>query len=199
MKNICAVLSNNLSERGVIDKSNEDIYAYGIEVMISTAADVLLTLAIGILLNSLLKTVCFFFILSCVRKFTGGYHAKTYFWCKSIYVATIFFVHYMSNFLEKVVSPFIITSAFMGFIAIIAVFAPVKNENKHLTKSQRKNSRILAVLATLIGLIICLVCSVRIVWLSSLILASWGVITVMMLPPAIINKKIKNKEISQNG
>lgn len=146
MEELCATFSGKLVENGVIEKENEDIYAYGLEVMLSTVFDVLLTLAIGLIFNKLSEVAIYFVTLVCIRKFTGGYHAKTYLGCKTVFAATIFVVLYTSNFLESAITPLIIVFGFSVVLTIVVMLSPVPNVYKTLSEQQRKNSRTFAIL-----------------------------------------------------
>ena len=74
------------------DKYPIEVYAYGIELLISTVITTLLITLAGILTNSFFECVIFQAAFSLIRVYTGGYHCMTYinvspypsfpiFWC----------------------------------------------------------------------------------------------------------------------
>ena len=71
-------ISEKLVEKNLVKNKDKDVYQYGIEVLISTAINIMLLLVIGIITKTVLLSICHFLILATIRTLTGGYHASTY-------------------------------------------------------------------------------------------------------------------------
>ncbi len=87
-KKVTAML---LRER-VIEKEYEEVYQYGMELLISTAWNLLLVIILGALFHQAGAGVLYFLILATVRTQAGGYHASTYFRCGCVYCITFLMV-----------------------------------------------------------------------------------------------------------
>lgn len=61
------VLENN-------EKDNEDIYAYGLEIIINSLISIISVLAIGILQHNFWYTVIYLTTYCSIRLYAGGYH-----------------------------------------------------------------------------------------------------------------------------
>ena len=68
-------ISEKLVEKNLVKNKDKDVYQYGIEVLISTAINIMLLLVIGIITKTVLLSICHFLILATIRTLTGGYHA----------------------------------------------------------------------------------------------------------------------------
>ena len=113
-----SVLAENPSFETTKDK---DVYQYGIEVLISTAINIMLLLVIGIITKTVLLSICHFLILATIRTLTGGYHASTYLRCEILGCVTYITIVLC---LEKVtqifcVSNWLIVCSLMGIITLI--------------------------------------------------------------------------------
>lgn len=100
---------------------DKDVYQYGIEVLISTAINIMLLLVIGIITKTVLLSICHFLILATIRTLTGGYHASTYLRCEILGCVTYITIVLC---LEKVtqifcVSNWLIVCSLMGIITLI--------------------------------------------------------------------------------
>ena len=66
-----------LLEYNEITDAEIDLYAYGIESVITIAINWSITLFLGIIFKQLIPTLIFSIIYIPLRSFAGGYHAKT--------------------------------------------------------------------------------------------------------------------------
>ena len=78
-----------------------DYYQYGVEITISSVLSVAAVLAIGILLHRFFASVLYLFLFMFIRRFTGGYHANTYFKCNITGCITFSSVILLSFLAEK--------------------------------------------------------------------------------------------------
>ena len=64
-----------LIENSIIETEENEVYQYGIEMVISTTIVILIVLCCGILFGELLSSIVFFIVFAFVRSSSGGYHA----------------------------------------------------------------------------------------------------------------------------
>ena len=108
----------------VIESENEQVYEYGLELLISTLLNGVIALVLALFSRTLWQCICFLVVFIFLRKSAGGFHAKTHLGCCSILAAVVF------------------------SIIMILRFAPLEHENKPITEKGkirlRKNSIVLA-------------------------------------------------------
>ncbi len=126
-----------------IDSELAEIYKYGIEISISTALNILLTMIIAFALGDPLCGIVFLGCMILIRSYCGGYHADSYFKCNCMMII-LFSVAYgigKTLFYFEIAELHIMSSVLMlGFIPIYA-FSPVKNKHKELSEKKAKKCR----------------------------------------------------------
>lgn len=137
---------HSISERIAVflfDKESNypfEIYTYGIELMISSLIGTTLVLFLGLISGYLLESIIFMLSLSLIRFFSGGYHAKTYLRCNSIFLISAILVflahHYYIQHLLMYNSIFTVSIFVVSFVVLI-IFAPVENENKIIEEHKK--------------------------------------------------------------
>lgn len=128
-----------LLKHNSIDESSIDIYQYGNEVIISSLIDVIIVIAIGVLFNELGQAVAFFITFFALRCFTGGYHANTYFKCKLVFVINILLVLCIIH-QQKLYNIYSLTLICLFSVIVVFALAPIDNNNKPLTKLEKKTN-----------------------------------------------------------
>ena len=152
-----------LVESGIVDKKEEEIYQYGIYLLLMTSITTLTILAIGILLRQMMITVVFLCSLMSLRHYTGGYHAQSYIRCFSISCLSYFFTLIMVVWVAPRIAD-VFWLVLMGLAALLIFrFAPLNSEKNPKTEEEmqlrRKYSYLSNVIFVLISIVIYLFCS----------------------------------------
>lgn len=115
-----------------------EVHRYGIEVILSTIIDLSLILFVGSISGMLMEAILFYFGFWIIRKYSGGYHCKTYFNCISLHVLTFMAftltVALFQNFYIKAITCMIGIGTFLWL-------SPIKNR-KFTRLSYSKYKRI---------------------------------------------------------
>ena len=93
-------ISHFLCKKKVIAEQEVEVYQYGFEILISTTLGLLITVAIGIVLNMFFLSVLYYVIFVMVRQWTGGYHADSYLKCNITFAGITFFTLGMTKIRE---------------------------------------------------------------------------------------------------
>lgn len=129
------------------DKYPKEVYIYGIELLISSAVSTIVIFLIGLLTNTFFESVVFLISFSAIRVYTGGYHSMTYLRCNIIsalsYVAIVVFLYLLKGFIAN---PIVMFSGYILTMLLAVIFAPVKHENKELSKEDTKKYKLLSLL-----------------------------------------------------
>lgn len=133
---------DSLMRNKKIEIEQAPIYQYGYEIFISSCITCAITIGLGAIMQCLFASILYFIIFALLRSICGGYHAKTYLKCNTIYAFTTFMV----LLAYKYVPDDKVTACHYCFLAlsiiITYIYAPVENENKPLTEAQKKYFRI---------------------------------------------------------
>lgn len=153
---VASCVVDSLIKAKKIKIEQASIYQYGYEIFISSCITLFIAIGLGIAMQCFLAAMLYFIIFAMLRSICGGYHAKTYLKCKTIYSFTTFIV----LFAFKYVPDDKVTACHYCFLAlsiiITIIYAPVENENKPLTLAQKKHFRIFSIVAVvLLALISC--------------------------------------------
>ena len=133
MRKITARIVRFFIESKVIDESDQEIYEYGLEILIENVMLTVFLLLSGVMIGKGIETCIFLFSFCWLRRFCGGYHANTKRGC---HIAT--FITYIA-FLLGIVAFYKVVNKYMYVIyfvclLIVTVYAPVQHKNKVLTE-----------------------------------------------------------------
>lgn len=130
-----------LIRKGTIQQEEQAVYEYSFEVLYSDLFYALIGLALALLLRGVLATLLFLAGFFTLRKFAGGYHASSYIRCHLLFacnqVAAILLFHLIPH---NVIFP-VVTAMLAASSVCVLVFAPVDNENRPFSGSERKYFR----------------------------------------------------------
>ena len=129
---------------GAVPAEDRDVYVYGLDVLISTAASVLCVLVIGILAGRLPVTLLFLACFIALRSVAGGFHASTHFRCFLImlgaYGAALLPVFFLTEgLLGRAALPMVAVS-----LAVVIALAPAPHDNRPVTPAKLKRFRVLS-------------------------------------------------------
>lgn len=132
-------IADFLLSQKVIKKQEKEIYVYGTQLVISSIINLLICITISLLLGELINGLIFFAIFSSLRRFTGGFHCKTFIMCNVVFSSVVALALLSNTFLGKVFENYVIVMVTANFNLIcILLFSPVYNENKKLTYIQKR-------------------------------------------------------------
>ena len=132
-------LTSKLLAQNVISGNLSDIYVYGFELLLSFLFSTSVILVMGIFFGRIFETITFLVVFISLRSFTGGYHAKKYWFCSAV----TFSIFGVILFLSKYAQISLLLYALFGLIGIviIAITVPIESPNKPLSNDQKKKYR----------------------------------------------------------
>lgn len=144
---ISTAFTQKLISHGAIQIDEFDLYVYALFILITHIIFCTLTLILGLMLNIFLESVIFHFSFSLIRKYAGGYHAKTELKCElsSIFliVSCLSIIKFLSLYDYKLALPIFTALA----VVFIFVLSPLDTQEKPLSKKEfqyfRKISRLI--------------------------------------------------------
>lgn len=167
METITKGITNWLIENDAIDSLDRELYEYAIYSMLITISPLLLVLMIGIGMGTVVEGVVFILPFMCIRKFSGGYHAKSAGVCFISSCVILAFCMWLATRLE-----------YNGWIAIITtvsvislgINSPIDSENKRLDVLEKRQYRKVTILLSMIFYAWHLICIFQgVYWISNCI------------------------------
>lgn len=125
-------------DSGSIDEEEREIYEYAIQSLKLLIMPVFYAVFIGWLLQEWGITLCYVFVFAIVRKFSGGYHAKTELQCTLFSLLSIFLGVESVKIIDLGLG---LEITFLVSVLIILMASPVDSPNKRLEINEKRSIR----------------------------------------------------------
>lgn len=131
-------VSQILADNHTIQKNEQAIYAYLFDYVIENVIYFFNLILIGLFCKKLDVALCYIFVTTPLRQFTGGYHASSRSLCTilsyGIFLSVLLCVPFMAYKLRSTLFLMYI----LGWITILRI-APVETKHKKFNASQKHN------------------------------------------------------------
>lgn len=141
---ISNLIANQWLKNKHIEYEDIDIYKYGIEILLSSIVGALLVMILGSAFFNPVYSIIYLVVMIPLRCYCGGFHAKSYLGCNTIMMVSFMITSLFSKLFLPNLSLLIIGLIICNMI--IAIFAPVDNENKRLTKYEKKRCKLVSII-----------------------------------------------------
>lgn len=152
MKKTADYIAHVLSDGGVINKEDEKICSYGIELFIMSVLEILAVIVLSALIGKFTITIVYLLGFMPLRVFSGGYHAKTRIRCFGVFLAGCILMWMIMGAED------IFFYGYLGYIYTIAAFigvvlwAPVEHVNKVMSDKKRAYFRKMSIILAAVWL-----------------------------------------------
>lgn len=144
----------------LIKNEDKEIYKYAVNIILSSLIHIATVMIIGLCFNLFIESLVFYFSFIAIRKFAGGYHAKTpvrcYLFSFSSNIIILCLVKWLSSINTLFIFIFIIFELLC--VVLILLISPLDTENNPLTGQEKKMYRMLTSIITILIFIISLLC-----------------------------------------
>lgn len=187
-KNSVEILIRN----GIIEESEKEVYRFGISGLYRFLMNIITSIIIGLLFGMLWQTVIFSVTYIPLRRFAGGYHAKTpgrcYFLSCLLVVCALMLLKHVTFSVTAILILIVAASA------IVFIKAPVASENKPLLDQEKVLYREKARRILLLEGIIAMALTFYSVEMASCLAVAIGCCALMVMVPMFVPHKagIKN-------
>ena len=172
-------MADSLARNSIIDESEKELYVYAVYTLVSQVFPLILVMITGALMGKIMEGIL------CIRKFSGGFHAKHMHTCifSSCIICTICI--YLTGVIRYGI---MITAAMVAASFSLVLFSPVENENRKLEEDERSRyKKITAVLAVLF-LVIYMLCAVLKLYRIAVCIAVGIIMSAMLQLPCAAEK-----------
>ena len=172
-----------ISQESIIEDESE-IYQYGVEITLSSILNITLIMLISIITGRIISGAVFLGTFIIMRRYCGGYHARSYLMCNIIFAATFIAVLIFSEYVTIHMKADVLLM--MLSILPVFIFAPVPNENKPLTVEERtRYSRWSLAIYVPLCLTQC-ICSVLVPYISRVLFYSLMAVSLLIMVEVVL-------------
>lgn len=162
MQSMIKRITDNWVENGIITKSDDDIYEYGLELLLCTIINITVILISAAFIGKIYDSIAMLAIIIPLQSCGGGYHAKTHLRCFLIMYIGWWGVIFL---LPYITSPAAIITISLS-VLVIFTLAPVPHINVSMSNEQRKKmrrlTRAITFVAALLSIFLTLIISERV-------------------------------------
>ncbi|HBA70502.1 MAG TPA: hypothetical protein DCZ40_14270 [Lachnospiraceae bacterium] len=119
-------------------EEKQEIYVYGIELIISTGLIFITILVFSALCGDVMMGVVFLSVFAPLRLFTGGYHADTYGKCYVITILLYGFTMFLQSILQPLIPMRVLVFALLLMTVYISMRSPVRHVNQPLSEHRKQ-------------------------------------------------------------
>lgn len=154
LNKISMKLSTELLRR--VDKArySQDVYVYGVEIILSTLLEIVTILVSAALVSAVEAGVIFIVLFSSLRIFTGGYHAETYRKCFVVTVSSFWGAFLIANIISSIFANEVLYFLLLLVVIYIIARAPILNENQPLSNVKVVKNGKMATITLMIHLVL---------------------------------------------
>lgn len=139
---------------------NYELYEYAIYILLSSAFHIATVIVLGLVFNLLTESLVFYLSFIAIRKFAGGYHAKTPTRCYVFSVISSIIMLCLIKYANSVgnIFTYLLIIFELLCVVLIILMSPLDTENNPLNSYEKKWYKTFAVLISVCIFIISLFC-----------------------------------------
>ena len=132
----------------LIKNEDKEIYKYAFNIILSSLIHIATVMIIGLCFNLFIESLAFYFSFIAIRKFAGGYHAKTPVRCYAVSVISSIIVLCLIKLSNSVcfIFTYVLIVLELFSVVLILLISPLDTENNPLNSREKKSYKMLAAL-----------------------------------------------------
>ena len=139
-------MASFLVRNQVIKIEDEEVYEYGLQLLLSTVFNGIIALILAIISGTVLQCICYLAVFVLLRKSAGGFHAKSHFGCCCILAAVLSLFIMFIKFVPSEAYGISAAIAVVFSVVIILMFAPIEHENKPISYKDKSRLRKISII-----------------------------------------------------
>lgn len=132
-------MTNQFIENHLIDEKQQEVYSYGMELLISTLFSTVLVLVIGAVCSRFWYTVVLMIPFYNIRIYAGGFHAENYVKCFLTFAGGYVCILAATEYLIESGWQDLIVAASVLSVIMIWKWSPIEDHSRPLSLEERKN------------------------------------------------------------
>lgn len=196
MEKIGSKIIEFFASNDLIKNEDKEIYKYAFNIILSSLIHIATVMILGLCFNLFIESLVFYFSFIAIRKFAGGYHAKTPVRCYLFSFASNIIILCLVKWLSSINTLFIFIFIIFELLCVVLILliSPLDTENNPLTGQEKKMYRMLTSIITILIFIISSLCffkGYRNIGSSMICGVVMSALVLLMRKIQIINMRIK--------
>lgn len=138
INNLSKKITKELVKRNILSQDDFELYHYGFFIALSDLWLLTFTIIVGILLKAIVLSLVFFFSFFLIRRFAGGFHAKTEWQCQIYSLSSLLLSLICAKYLLINLSGKHLLMLCLAGVIITTLLSPVDTYEKELSQNERK-------------------------------------------------------------
>lgn len=134
-------LTEKLLSNGTISDEDKDLYIYGLFMLFSHLMFFIIACIFGLILGCIFESIIFYIAFQFIRRYAGGYHAKTETRCEIMSALSILCCIVIIKCSKMYYINIALLSTSLVFAVLIFTFCPLDTPEKPLTDKEHKYFR----------------------------------------------------------
>lgn len=134
-------LTEKLLSNGTISDEDKDLYIYGLFMLFSHLMFFIIACIFGLILGCIFESIIFYIAFQFIRRYAGGYHAKTETRCEIMSTLSILCCIVLIKCSKMYDINIVLLSTSLVFAVLIFTFCPLDTPEKPLTDKEHKYFR----------------------------------------------------------
>ena len=130
-----------LIKHSLVENEDKELYLYGFFILLSQILYFIIVITIGILFNVIFESIIFYIAFLFIRRYAGGYHAKTEIRCEILSTLSILCCIVLIKLSKMYDIRIALLSASLVFAALIFILCPLDTPEKPLNDKEYKYFR----------------------------------------------------------
>lgn len=157
---VALIIADFFVSKDVITEEEEEVCAYGMELIISGIISIALVLIIGLITGNIWYSVVYNMMMVVIRIYTGGYHADTHIRCNVCYCMTFLISIALLRVKMHIKTELAIWIIALAGYLIIVLNAPLEHHNKKLTMKQKEDYMVISAMLGIASILISFVLNI---------------------------------------
>ena len=157
---VALIIADFFVSKDVITEEEEEVCAYGMELIISGIISIALVLIIGLITGNIWYSVVYNMMMVVIRIYTGGYHADTHIRCNVCYCMRFLISIALLRVKKHIKTELAIWIIALAGYLIIVLNAPLEHHNKKLTMKQKEDYMVISAMLGIASILISFVLNI---------------------------------------
>lgn len=130
-----------LIKHSLVENEDKELYLYGFFILLSQILYFIIVITIGILFNVIFESIIFYITFQFIRRYAGGYHAKTETRCEILSTLSILCCIVLIKLSKMYDIRIVLLSVSLVFAVLIFILSPLDTPEKPLNDKEYKYFR----------------------------------------------------------
>lgn len=141
INNLSTYIVDKLVSKGTVTEDERELYVYGLFMIFSHLMYLILAIVFGLIFKCFLESIIFYITFQFLRRYAGGYHAKTETRCEILSTLSILCCIVIIKCSKMYDINIVLLSTSLVFAVLIFIFCPLDTPEKPLTDKEHKYFR----------------------------------------------------------